>query len=147
MKPSEISIKILFIFIAISILSLLILCPLSLKYDFFGRTLNISKAFVCLELGDNREPLSVSSSIKYGERQVCLWFRYSSIHEENHVKISWYLDNELIFSEQHKLLDQEGIKAFYLLREDGSPLSAGFYKVIISSPKKNLSEIPFIINK
>ena len=147
MKISDNSTKILFFLVAISILFLIILCPLSIKCDFFGNTLKIDKAFICQELGDNREPLSVSSSIKYGERQICLWFRYSSIQEENYIRISWYLNNELVFAEQYKLIDKEGIKAFYLLKEDGLPLPEGFYKVSISSPTRTLSEIPFIINK
>lgn len=147
MKIYDNSTKILFLLIAFSIVSLIILCPLSIKYDFFGNNLKIDKAFICQELGDNREPLSVSSNIKHGARQVCLWFRYSSIQEENYIRISWYLNNELIFAEQHKLIDKEGIKAFYLLKEDGSPLIEGFYKVLISSPTRTLTEIPFIIKK
>ncbi|NLV81986.1 MAG: hypothetical protein GXZ18_03110 [Synergistaceae bacterium] len=146
MRISDRTTKILFTILATSIVFILLLCAWSLKYDFFGNSLYVEKAFVCLELGDNREPLSVSTNIPYGARQVCLWFRYASAQGESYLTISWYLNNELVLSEQMKLIDKEGIKAFYLLKENGIPLSAGSYKVLISTPTKTLSEIPFIIN-
>lgn len=147
MKISDKSTRILFIVLATSIVFILLLCVWSLKYDFFGNSLHIEKSLVCLELGDNREPLSVSSNISYGVRQVCLWFRYASGQGESYLKISWYLNNDLILSEQLKLTNKEGIKAFYLLKEAGAPLSTGSYRVVISTPTNTLSEIPFIINK
>lgn len=147
MKISDKSTRILFVVLAISIVFILLLCVWSLKYDFFGNALRIEKSLVCIELGDNREPISVSNNIPYGARQVCLWFRYASAQVESHLKISWYFNKDLILSEQLKLVDKEGIKAFYLLKEAGAPLSAGSYRVVISTPTKTLSEIPFIVNK
>jgi hypothetical protein len=38
----------------------------------------------------------------------------------------------MVQKEMVRLSEQKGMRAFYLLKEDGSPLDAGFYSVYIS---------------
>ena len=137
-----------FVLLGFSIVILLLLCSWSLRYDIFGGALHIDESVICMDLDENRQPLRKNANIVYGTKQVCLWFKYSKGYEGCHVKISWYYEEKLMWLEQQKLMSKEGVKAFYLLREDGSLLPAGNYKIVISTPTKILSEIPFaILNK
>lgn len=65
--------------------------------------------------------------------------------EGNHLDITWYYGKDKVLTEQLKLMTADGVKAFYLLREEGTPLPVGSYKVVISTPVKTLSEIKFDI--
>ena len=55
------------------------------------------------------------------------------------------LRKDLVLSEPLKLMTKDGVRAFYLLREEGTPLPVGKYRVTISSPTKRLSELDFEI--
>ncbi|WP_143330724.1 hypothetical protein [Cloacibacillus sp. An23] len=128
-----------------AVVVLVILSVVSLRTGLLGSTFTIDKAVVCVELDKDRLPHKVRSSIQYGVRQVCLWFQYSSAPEGNHLEISWYYENEKVLSESLKLMAKDGVRAFYLLQEEGTPLPAGNYKVTISSSTKLLSSLDFEI--
>ncbi|MEA5034399.1 hypothetical protein [Cloacibacillus evryensis] len=110
-----------------------------------GSSFRIDKAVVCVELDRDRLPHKVMNTIQYGTRQVCLWFQYSSAPEGNHLEVSWYYGKDIVLSEPLKLMTKDGVRAFYLLREEGTPLPVGKYRVTISSPTKRLSELEFEI--
>jgi hypothetical protein len=44
-----------------------------------------------------------------------------------------------------KLMTKDGIRVFYLLREEGTPLPVGSYRVTVSTPAKVWSDINFEI--
>ncbi|MDO5114797.1 MAG: hypothetical protein Q4D58_01730 [Synergistaceae bacterium] len=124
---------------------LVILSVMSLNTGLLGSPFRIDKAVVCIELDKNRLPHKVMETITHGVRQVCLWFQYSSAAEGNHLVVSWYYGEDMVLSESLKLMTKEGVRAFYLLREDGSPLPPGNYRVTISSATRMLSELNFEI--
>lgn len=136
-----------FIILGFSVVVLLFLIAWSLKPELFRDQFNISKAYVCLELDADRKPLHISDNVPYGTRQVCLWFDYESFREGVHLEITWYYGKDVVLDESLKLMNKKGTKAFYLLREEGTPLPAGKYKAVLSTHNKIITEIPFQISK
>lgn len=135
------------IILAFAVVALVLLSVASLKTGLVGKTFRIDKSVVCVELDRSRRPHKIRETIQYGTRQVCLWFQYSDAPEGSHLEVSWYYGEDLVRSEPLKLMSKDGIRAFYLLREDGMPLPQGKYRVTISSPTKCLSELNFEIIK
>ena len=133
------------VLLGLSVILLLLLVAWSLKAGPFSSFFKVEEALICQELGDNREPLFVSKSIPYGQSQICLWLKYSSAREGSHLEISWYYGKELVLSEPMKLMTKDGIRVFYLLREEGTPLPVGSYRVTVSTPAKVWSDIKFEI--
>ncbi|MEG2020022.1 MAG: hypothetical protein RRZ70_06060 [Synergistaceae bacterium] len=129
------------------LLFFLMLTAWAFKYDIFTTSLSIDKSLICIELDENRKPLKITENIPRGTRQVCLWFKYNTSRTPLNIKITWSLDNEVLLSEMQKLVTPEGVKAFYLLREDGMPLEDGRYSVTIKDGSKIISSIPFKIIK
>jgi hypothetical protein len=86
---------------------------------------------ICEELDGDLKPINIERNLPGETQQVCLWFRYSKAGDGDSLEISWYLDEKLIQRENVLLSDPDGIKAFYLLKEDGSPLNMGFYSVLL----------------
>ncbi|MEG1824710.1 MAG: hypothetical protein RR501_08025 [Cloacibacillus sp.] len=128
-----------------AVIILAALVALSLKSGLFVNPFKIDKAVVCVELDRKRRPHKVMDTIPYGTRQVCLWFQYSSAPEGNRLEIAWYYGKDLVLSESLKLMAKNGERAFYLLREEGTALPIGKYRVTISSPTKKLSDLNFEI--
>lgn len=133
------------ILLGAAVVILAALVAVSLKAGLLGGQFKIDKAVVCVELDRERRPNKVMEKIPYGTRQVCLWFKYSNAPEGNHIDISWYYGKDLFQSESLKLMTKNGERAFYLLREAGTPLPIGKYRVTISSPTKKLSDLQFEI--
>ena len=132
-------------FLGFSVILLLLLVTWSLKVGPFSSFFKVEEAVICQELGDNREPLLIGNSIPYGPSQICLWLKYSSAREGSHLEVSWYYGNELVLSEPMKLMSKDGIRVFYLLREEGTSLPVGLYRVTVSTPAKVWSDINFEI--
>ena len=147
MDVSDRSAKRPFIILGASVVLLTVLVALSLNSGVFGNSLHIDKLIICLELDENRMPLRVSDSIPYGPRQICLWLQYASAREGSHLEVSWYYGKERVLSEPFKLMKKDGVKAFYLLREAGTPLPPGKYKVVVSTVTGELSNAAFEILK
>ncbi|NLD06005.1 MAG: hypothetical protein GX672_08995 [Synergistaceae bacterium] len=133
------------VLLGFSVVLLLLLVAWSLKVGPFSSFFKVEEAVICQELGDNREPLLISNSIPYGPSQICLWLKYSSASEGSHLEVSWYYGNELVLSEPLKLMTKDGVRTFYLLREEGTPLPVGSYRVNVSTPAKVWSDIEFEI--
>ena len=135
------------ILLGCSVILLLLLVTWSLKIGPFSSFFKVEEALICQELGGNREPLLVGNSIPYGPSQICLWLKYSSAREGSHLEVSWYYGNELVLSEPLKLIAKDGVRAFYLLREEGTPLPVGKYRVTVSTPAKVWTDIKFEITR
>lgn len=131
------------IFLGVLVLLLIALSAWSLRGGTFGASFQIDRAVVCQELDQNRQPVNEGSDIPYGSRQICLWFQYSSASEGSHVEIKWYYGKDLVLSESLKLMSKDGVRAFYLLREEGTPLPVGSYRVTVSTPARIWTEIKF----
>lgn len=133
------------VLLGLSVILLLLLVTWSLKVGPFSSFFKVEEAFICQELGEDRAPLLIGNIIPYGPSQICLWLKYSSAREGSHLEVSWYYGNELVLSEPLKLMTKDGVRAFYLLREEGTPLPIGSYRVNVSTPAKVWSDINFEI--
>ena len=131
------------IFLGALVVLLIVLSAWSLRGGSFGESFRIDKTVVCQELDDNRQPVKAQRDISYGSRQICLWFKYSSASEGSHVQVSWLYGKDLVLTESLKLMTKDGTRAFYLLREDGTPLPVGSYTATVSTPARKWSEIKF----
>ena len=102
------------------------------KSNFIAGSFRIEEVQICDELDENLRPVSVDRNMPPDSQQVCIWFSYSKARRGDSVEIEWYNDENMIQKEILRLTEPKGVKAFYLLREDGSPLESGFYSVRIS---------------
>lgn len=135
------------VFLGLSVIILIVLVTIAFKSGPFGQQFRLEQAVICQELDGNRQPLHVGNTIPYGLRQVCLWLQYASAREGSHLDVSWYYGNELVLSEPLKLMTKDGVRAFYLLQEEGTPLPAGEYRVTVSTASKVWADIGFEIKK
>lgn len=133
--------------IGVIITILLITTVWAFKEDLYNNSLILEQAVICTELDDNKCPVQNNDYIKYGARNVCLWIKYKTPRTPRELNLQWRLNNKLVLSENQLITDEKGIKAFYFLREDGAPLPAGRYRVVISDGYKAKNEIPFTIKK
>jgi hypothetical protein len=133
--------------LGVSVAVLLLLIAVSFKVWSAGYSFKIEKALICRELDDNRQPLHATDSLSYGTRQVCLWISYSSARTGSRLDITWHHDGSPILSESVKLVSRDGVRVFYLLKEEGSELPKGDYTVIISTPSKVWASLNFKIDK
>ena len=92
----------------------------------------IDEIQICEELDGELKPIGVARNMPAGSPQACLRFVYSRGRRGDSVDITWYLNERIIQSETIRLTEARGTRAFYLIREDASPLDTGFYSVSIS---------------
>jgi hypothetical protein len=108
----------------------------------FVDRLEVFDAVSCADLSDSMEPQEVSSEFPRDVRQVCIFFRYRSPGEEQ-VVIIWSHRGKVIQKEMLTLHKGDGRKAFYLLKEDGSPLPPGDYDVSVIWGIRRLGSVRF----
>jgi hypothetical protein len=101
---------------------------------------------ICEELDEDMKPLNAGKSVQEGIKQVCLWFSYSSAREGDSLEINWAFENQTIQRDVFRIASIEGVRAFYLLMEDGSPLPAGSYSVDLYCNGRKKAAEPFWIN-
>ncbi|MDR1510234.1 MAG: hypothetical protein LBS53_11410 [Synergistaceae bacterium] len=92
----------------------------------------IDEIQICEELDEEMKPVGIGRNMPAGSQQVCLWFVYSRGRRGDSVDITWFLNERMIQGETLRLAEAHGTRAFYLIKEDASPLDAGFYSVFIS---------------
>jgi hypothetical protein len=102
------------------------------KSNFIAGSFRIDEIQICDELDENLRPLNADKDMQADSQQVCVWFSYSRARRGDSIEIAWYRDDSMIQKEILRLSEPKGVKAFYLLREDGSPLEPGLYSVYIS---------------
>ena len=78
---------------------------------------------------------------------MCLKFHYEAPRPGSVMDIVWRFQNRVIFRESMRIGDTSGTKAFFLLREDGSPLPAGEYVVAIESDGIERRRVPFSVTR
>jgi hypothetical protein len=113
--------------------------------DFASGGIKMKKILICEELDENLEPVSADRNIPPGSQQVCLWFDYSGARRGDAIEISWNLEDKTVQRETVRLSKPEDIRAFYLLKEDGSPLDPGFYSVTVNCNGKDTYEENFTV--
>lgn len=102
------------------------------RYDFIAGSFRIDEVQVCEELNEGLMPVSSDKNMPSDTQQACLWFSYSKARRGDSLEIEWYLNERMIQREIIRVSETKGVRAFYLLREDGSSLDPGFYSVNIS---------------
>jgi len=102
------------------------------QHNFTG-PLVIHSFVLCEELDENSLPIKITERFDWGTRQVCVRFVYSAPRTGSQVRIKWFYEDRVIFQEEMTISDKKGVKAFYLLREDGTPLPMGAYCVVVES--------------
>lgn len=108
-----------------------------------SNSLYLNTVLTCQELDTKLKPLQISNRFSPDSRQVCLWLRYSAARDGDHILISWRYAGKLIQKESLRLTGAGGIRVFYLVREDGAPLPAGEYVILIYSGKVKITELSF----
>ena len=136
-----------FFFIAILFLSVPLVALLLWQqgHRALAGPVSITGAVVCRELDDSSFPVGTGSLFKWGGRPVCLMFRYETPRPGGTVDIIWRFQEQVIFRESIRISDSGGVRAFFLLREDGSPLPVGSYDVTIASDGKERIRLPFSV--
>lgn len=127
------------------VLLMVFLVTWSARQTLFESPFVLEEVLLCEELNEAREPVHPGTLFAYGTRQVCLWFRYGAARGGDNLKVKWYYQNRLIHVESMQLFVPKGIKAFYLIKEDGSPLPKGLYKVTIELNGRLRSRLEFRI--
>jgi hypothetical protein len=116
------------------------------QHHFVG-PLRIHDIVLCKELDENNHPSEAAEQFEWGTRQVCLRFAYTAPRAGSQVGIQWIYGNRVIFQEQLTITAKKGIKAFYLLREDGTPLPMGDYCVVIEGDGREVLRRCFSITR
>jgi hypothetical protein len=139
------------IYVPLILVGLLVLALMALvswsfrESDFASGSFKMREVRICEELDENLQPVSADRNIPSESQQVCLWFDYSGARRGDAIEISWYRGDDMIQRETVRLSAPEGVRAFYLLREDGSYLDPGFYSVTISCNGKDTYEDNFTV--
>lgn len=135
------------VFLGVTVILLILSAVISFKVRPFRSSFRVEEVLICQELDGSHQPLLVGNSIPYGARQVCLWLKYAFARDGSFLEVSWYYDKDMILSERVGLASKDGARAFYLLKEEGTPLPQGNYRVTVSTAAKQWSEISFHIDK
>ncbi|MDR1482496.1 MAG: hypothetical protein LBI74_07720 [Synergistaceae bacterium] len=101
---------------------------------------------ICEELDEDMKPLNAGKSVQEGIKQVCLWFSYSSAREGDSLEINWSFEDKPIQKDVFRIDNAGGMRAFYLLMEDGSPLPVGSYSVELYCNGRSRAAEVFLIN-
>ncbi|MDR3321075.1 MAG: hypothetical protein LBS93_01395 [Synergistaceae bacterium] len=99
--------------------------------DIIAGSFRLGDIQICEELGDNMVPVNAGTTLPGGAKQVCLWFDYTKARVGDALEIVWKFGERRIQRDSYRLPASGGVRAFYLLKEDGSPLPAGSYSVEI----------------
>jgi len=108
---------------------------------------SVTGAVVCRELDDSGSPVGEGPLFKWGGRQVCLLFKYETPRPGGALSVTWRFQSQEIFRETIRVNDTGGVRAFFLLREDGSPLPVGDYEVSIESEGRESYGVPFSVRR
>ncbi|MDR1137690.1 MAG: hypothetical protein LBK91_05140 [Synergistaceae bacterium] len=100
--------------------------------DIIAGSFTIDEIQICEEIDEELRPIGIVRNMSAGSQQVCLRFVYSRGRRGDSLEIAWYRNERIIQSETIRLSEANGTRAFYLIREDASPLDTGFYSVFIS---------------
>ncbi len=105
-------------------------------------SVNIPRAYVCREIEHGKVPLPVTSKLYPDQRQICIWFEYKNAGKDDKIKIVCYRDQNEIIRQQVVPAGKNGIRAFYLVKNDGAALPVGKYRVTLSTATKSWNTVP-----
>jgi hypothetical protein len=114
--------------------------------NFIAGSFRMDDIQICEELDENLRPLRPDRNMSAESLQACLWFSYSRARRGDIIEIEWYLDEKLITKETVRLSEPRGVRAFFLLKDDGSPLDAGFYSVRINCNGREMGMENFTVS-
>lgn len=115
-------------------LTVLLVCALSWSVrvdNVAAGSLRLEDVVLCEDLDDSFAPLEGTDVFPGQIKQICLWFEFTRARDGDLLEILWKYEGEDIQREELRAAYHSGSHAFYLLREDGSPLPAGEYSVVI----------------
>lgn len=125
------------------ILLLVILSVWTIRHCDKKNSFQLVDAVVCDEVSESFLPVGASDRFAYGTRQLCLWFEYRKASHNCEVSVEWYYRDALVFSQVICLSSLNGKRTLCLLREDGSPLPAGQYHVVLHLDGKDALDLAF----
>ncbi|MDR3253962.1 MAG: hypothetical protein LBT31_00145 [Synergistaceae bacterium] len=99
--------------------------------DVIAGSFRLGDIQICEELDDKMMPMNAGTTLPGSAKQVCLWFDYSKARVGDSLEIIWKFDARRIQKDSFRLSESGGVRAFYLLKEDGSELPPGAYAVTI----------------
>lgn len=102
---------------------------------------------VCEELDEQLRPIGGGSPFCFGIRQLGVRFRFRLARQGESIQVRWFYQNHLIHEEALSVEASEGVKAFYLVREDGAPLPVGDYHVSVAEGGRQAFRLDFSIEE
>jgi hypothetical protein len=120
------------ILLALFVVALMLFLSLRLRADnVIAASFRLDDVRICEELDGELMPVNPGAVLPAEAKQACLWFQYSRARDGDSLEIFWNYDGQAIQKDSYRLAEPEGIRAFYLLREDGAVLPGGEYSVAI----------------
>jgi hypothetical protein len=108
-------------------------------------SLKINNMAVSTEVNDGWLPAGSVSRFSHGSRQVCLRFDYTQAMGGGEVKVLWFSEEKLVYSDAYPLNALAGTKVYCLVQENGQPLPKGSYSVTVLNKAERLSDLSFDI--
>ena len=137
-------------FFALLVFSSIIFFALFLVWTFNHRgsldSFSVESLAICLNVDDDFCPRSVGDRFRFGTRQLCLWLKHNGGRAGDSMRFMWYFRGQLIYQERYVLSKPQGRNLFYLLRDDGSPLPVGDYRVDIRLNSHSVKSENFVIS-
>ena len=130
------------LFVCIVVVLLLSVLWSANKVGGYVGSVNIPRAYVCREIEHDKVPFPVTSKLYPDQRQICIWFEYEDANKDDKIKIVCYRDQQEIIRQQVVPAGKNGIRAFYLVKNDGAPLPVGKYRVTLSTATKSWNTVP-----
>ncbi|GHV31101.1 hypothetical protein FACS1894167_12950 [Synergistales bacterium] len=102
-------------------------------------SLRLDDIQICEELDDKMKPVNIGDVLPGGIKQACLWLSYSRAREGDAIDVLWKHEDSPIYEHSYRLFAKKGVRAFYLMRDDGETLPGGLYSVsVFCNGKKNI---------
>ena len=134
------------ILLGIFVIVLVAFLAWSMKTDnIIAGAFRIDDIQICEELDENMRPIPLVAGFVDEAKQACLWFEYSRAREGDMLEIVWLLDGTAIQRDSFRLSESRNTKAFYLMKEDGAPLSPGKYSVMIFCNSREKAALDFTV--
>lgn len=131
--------------IALGVFVLVLLFFLSWGFrsgNFIAGSFQVDDIQICEDLDDSMMPVRRGIVLPGGTSKVCIWFKYSRAREGDSLEIVWRHGARTIQKDIFRITKPKGVRAFYLMKEDRSPLPQGDYEVelICNGKKKTVRE-------
>jgi hypothetical protein len=131
---------IMLILLALVVVALISASSLSFRANgIVAGSLKLDDIQICEELDDKMKPVNIEDVLPVGVKQACLWLSYSRAREGDSIEVLWKHEESPIYEHSYRLFAKKGVRAFYLMRDDGETLRSGLYSVsVLCNGKKNV---------